>query len=152
MISQFIIALQTLDALHNEIFSLLEVVGADGWNWKPGIPDCNSMYAIANHTILSQYWWIQENLNRVEIPRDRPGEFVSKANDLDSLKKLYQDIQNLTKQILEQISESDLQSLRSVKQREVTVEWIVFHVVEHTALHLGHVQITKQLFEDQQKE
>jgi hypothetical protein len=31
------------------------------------------------------------------------------------------------------------------------VEWIVFHVIEHTATHLGHMQLTKQMWEESKK-
>jgi hypothetical protein len=31
--------------------------------------------------------------------------------------------------------------------REYSVTWSIAHVIEHTALHLGHIQITKQLLE-----
>jgi len=151
MINQFSTAIQTIDSLHEEIIAILESAGPEGWNWKPDFPDNNSLYSIANHTILSQYWWIQENLNQVKIQRDRPAEFTARAETLDELKKLFYDVEALTKQVLEPIPESDLQEQRSVKGRSVTIEWIVMHVIEHTALHLGHMQITKQLLENQHK-
>lgn len=151
MINQFQTAIQTLNTLHDEIFIILDEVGVDNWNWQPDVPEINSLYAIATHTISSQYWWIQENLNQVKITRDRNGEFTASANDLDELKKLYQRVQNLTAKVLEATPETELQDLRSVGQRRVTVEWIIFHIVEHTALHLGHMQITKQLLEKQLK-
>jgi hypothetical protein len=33
--------------------------------------------------------------------------------------------------------------------RSVRVGWILFYVLKHTALHLGHMQITRQLWEQQ---
>jgi hypothetical protein len=32
----------------------------------------------------------------------------------------------------------------------MTVAWAVLHAVDHTALHLGHIQITRQLWEQRQ--
>ncbi len=33
--------------------------------------------------------------------------------------------------------------------REYTVAWALFHALEHTALHLGQMQLTRQLWEQQ---
>lgn len=151
MIPQFETACKVLEDLHAEIIALLETVGSDGMNWTPELDDVNSMYAIANHTILSQYWWIQENLNQEKIERNRPAEFTARAEDLDSLSNLYKEIELLTQNVLEKIPQEETQALRTVKQRQVTVEWIVLHVIEHTALHLGHMQLMKQLWENDMK-
>lgn len=131
-----------------DIMTLLETVGSDGMNWTPEINDINSMYAIANHTILSQYWWIQENLNQEKIERNRPAEFNARAEDLKSLRILFKEIESLTQKVLEKLQQQETQALRQVKERQVTIEWIVLHVIEHTALHLGQMQIMKQLWEN----
>lgn len=148
MIPQFETACKILEDLHMDIMTLLETVGSDGMNWTPEINDINSMYAIANHTILSQYWWIQENLNQEKIERNRPAEFNARAEDLKSLRILFKEIESLTQKGLEKLQQQETQALRQVKERQVTIEWIVLHVIEHTALHLGQMQIMKQLWEN----
>lgn len=148
MIPQFETACKILEDLHMDIMTLLETVGSDGMNWTPEINDINSMYAIANHTILSQYWWIQENLNQEKIERNRPAEFNARAEDLKSLRILFKEIESLTQKVLEKLQQQETQALRQVKERQVTIEWIVLHVIEHTALHLGQMQIMKQLWEN----
>lgn len=148
MIPQFETACKILEDLHMDIMTLLETVGSDGMNWTPEINDINSMYAIANHTILSQYWWIQENLNQEKIERNRPAEFNALAEDLKSLRILFKEIESLTQKGLEKLQQQETQALRQVKERQVTIEWIVLHVIEHTALHLGQMQIMKQLWEN----
>lgn len=151
MISQFETALKILKDLHGEILSLLEAVGPEGMNWTPEMEDVNSMYAIANHTILSQYWWIQENLNQEVIERNRPAEFTTRADSLECLRVLYNEIETLTQDVLGKILQQETKANRQVRERQVTIEWIVLHVIEHTALHLGHMQLMKQLWEAHQK-
>lgn len=148
MIPQFETACKILEDLHMDIMTLLETVGSDGMNWTPEINDINSMYAIANHTILSQYWWIRENLNQEKIERNRPAEFNALAEDLKSLRILFKEIESLTQKVLEKLQQQETQALRQVKERQVTIEWVVLHVIEHTALHLGQMQIMKQLWEN----
>lgn len=151
MISHFATSIKILAALHKEIFAILEEVGVEGMNWKPGGENFNSLYTTAYHTICSQNWWITENLNQVKIERDRTAEFKAYAENLDQLYQMYESIQSETKRILETVGCNEIQHLREVKGRKVSVEWIVIHVVEHTALHLGHMQVTKQLWEEHRK-
>ena len=80
--------------------TLLETVGSDGMIWTREINDVNSMYAIANHTILSQYWWIQKNLNREKIERNHPVEFTARADELKSIRFFFKEIESLTQKVL----------------------------------------------------
>ena len=147
MLPQMKTAGSILAALQAEILGIVEAVGTDGMNWVPPYPETNSIYALATHTIQSQLWWIKENLDGQKIERDRPAEFTASATDILLLKKRFSEIQAQTVEILEKLAAEDLGKTREVKGKNVTVEWIVLHVIEHTALHLGHMQITKQLWE-----
>lgn len=151
MLSQLKTALSIIESQHQEILTLVESVGIEGMNWVPAYKDVNSIYALATHTILSQLWWIKENLHGQMIERDRPAEFTANAQDLVSLKRTYKDVQKLTEEILESLKEDDLQIIREVRDKKVTIEWIVLHVIDHTGLHLGHLQLTKQLWEGQKQ-
>ena len=46
---------------------------------------------------------------------------------------------------------SRLDEERKFRDRKVTVRWAILHVIEHTATHLGHIQLTRQLWESQEK-
>ena len=61
---------------------------------------------------------------------------------LDLLEKAGQE----TKEVFDILSEADLNGIRQAQDREVPVRWAILHVVDHTALHLGHMQITYQLW------
>ncbi|HJW84059.1 MAG TPA: hypothetical protein VJ754_07125, partial [Anaerolineae bacterium] len=41
---------------------------------------------------------------------------------------------------------ADLDGAREVEGRSVPVRWSILHIIDHTALHLGHMQITYQLW------
>ncbi|PKO22449.1 MAG: hypothetical protein CVU38_09500 [Chloroflexi bacterium HGW-Chloroflexi-1] len=51
-----------------------------------------------------------------------------------------------TAEVLSSLSEGGLNGVRVARGRQVTVRWGILHVIEHTALHLGHMQITYQLW------
>jgi hypothetical protein len=51
-----------------------------------------------------------------------------------------------TRDVLFTLSEMDLDGTRQVEGHTVPVRWCILHVIDHTALHLGHMQITYQLW------
>jgi uncharacterized damage-inducible protein DinB len=51
-----------------------------------------------------------------------------------------------TAEVLSSLSEADLNGVRVARGREVTARYSILHVIDHTALHLGHMQITFQLW------
>jgi len=51
-----------------------------------------------------------------------------------------------TKEVLSALSESDMSDMRQARDRTVAVRWGILHVIDHTSLHLGHMQMTYQLW------
>jgi hypothetical protein len=53
---------------------------------------------------------------------------------------------------LEPLTLPDLEQPRTSPRngRSITAGWALCHVLKHTALHLGHMQITRQLWEQRQ--
>jgi hypothetical protein len=52
-------------------------------------------------------------------------------------------------QTLAQLTLEDLEARRhaAIQDRECTAMWALLHALEHTALHLGHIQLTRQMWE-----
>jgi uncharacterized damage-inducible protein DinB len=147
MLHQMASACEVLENLHTEILDLLEKTGPERMNQVPPAQEANSMYALATHAAASQLWWISENLVGIPIARDRPAEFVSAGKDLSKIRESFQEVEHTTREILGSLTEDQLQETRVVRGKNCSVEWIVLHVIEHTALHLGHMQITQQWIE-----
>jgi uncharacterized damage-inducible protein DinB len=146
MLQQLETACSILESIHAEMLKIIEEVSVEGMNWIPPLKDVNSIYAIATHSIASQLWWIKENLHGQKVERDRPAEFTAQDQNLGRLINSVKEVQALTREILETIQPEDLQEFRLVKEKPYTVEWIVLHVIEHTATHLGHMQLTEQMW------
>ncbi len=78
--------------------------------------------------------------------RDRDAEFATQATDASRLRSLLEEAGAETREVFSALSEADLAGTREARGRTVSVRWCVLHVVDHTALHLGHMQITYQLW------
>jgi hypothetical protein len=78
--------------------------------------------------------------------RDRPAEFASQVDGPKPLLQLLDAVGVETRDVFTRLTPADLDGSRSVRTRPVTVRWGILHVIDHTALHLGHMQITYQLW------
>jgi uncharacterized damage-inducible protein DinB len=144
MLAELETACQVLEALHSEILSAVGEFSPDELNWIPPVPDANSIFAIATHTAASQLWWIRENLAGQPVERDRPAEFKARGADISALQAAFAGVQAQTRAILGKLELEHLAETRQVRGKSYSVRWIVYHVIEHTATHLGHIQLTRQ--------
>lgn len=128
-------ALKTLDGLDERVL-----------NWKPLEEETNSLYALATHVIGSEHGWIYEVLGRGEKTRDRPAEFAAKGSDLAGLRARYEATAKETSNLLAFRTSEDLETTREhEKYGLVTERWIILHVIEHYAEHIGQMYLTRQL-------
>ena len=142
--------LDRLDDLRRQINELITQVPTAALNWRPiegeGDHATNSLAVMAAHVAGAEHHWLHEVIGRQPATRQRELEFKTVAEDSAGLvEKLNQNAET-SRQILSAMSADDLDGSREVHERTVTVRWAILHVIDHTALHLGHMQITYQLW------
>jgi len=79
-------------------------------------------------------------------------EFRASGLSVDDLKALLAESEAYIRYALDTISFEDLGKSRPAPGRpgrEFTVGWSLLHALEHAGLHLGHAQITRQLWDQQ---
>ena len=106
----------------------------------------NSIAVLAAHISGAERFWISEVIGRNPPNRNREKEFTTNVKDSSILIKTLQETGKLTENILFSLSDEDLKDVRIVANKEVPVRWGILHIIDHTSLHLGHIQITYQLF------
>jgi uncharacterized damage-inducible protein DinB len=150
MISELDNYLNRLDDLHNQVSVLIAELPAEALNWRPieGKDDhvTNSLAVMAVHIAGAEHFWIAEVVGRRPAMRDRNAEFVVVADTPAELLQLLEKVSQETKEVLSALSESDLGETRQARDRTVAVRWGILHVIDHTSLHLGHMQMTYQLW------
>jgi uncharacterized damage-inducible protein DinB len=142
--------LHRIEDLHSQINQLLVDVPPDGLNWRPFGEDSeqgtNSLAVLAAHIAGAEHFWIAEVIAGYAPTRDRDAEFMTNASTASYLIQILDDTFVETKAILSTLSISDLDQLREARNKSIPVRWAILHVIDHTALHLGHMQITYQLW------
>ncbi|MFW9805895.1 MAG: DinB family protein [Candidatus Thorarchaeota archaeon] len=76
---------------------------------------------------------LRENINQIK------GEDVEFY--LSKLEEVRQDVFNF----LKTLSDKDLDSIIEVDSEKVSIEWILFHLIEHEAMHIGQISVLNRL-------
>lgn len=135
------------DKLHAEIKKTLDGIPSDALDWVPG-PDMNSIAVLVVHLTGAERYWIGVALN--EPPgRDREAEFRTQGVGAEALKEHLVSADDYAKQALTGFSLPDLEAVRQSPRngKTFTAGWCLAHALEHTAVHTGHIQLTRQLWE-----
>jgi hypothetical protein len=122
-------------------------------NWRPAIDGANSAYALAAHTLGNARAWVLGIACGRDIGRDRPAEFRATGADMARLRD---DLARLSREIAEALAALDPAQLdrRLVPAqelwgesapREISVRDALMQVIEHASLHVGHLQVTRDL-------
>jgi hypothetical protein len=140
--------LECLQRLHERIELALEGLPQAALDWTLG-PDTNSLCVLVVHLTGAERYWIGDVVAQEPSGRDRQAEFRARGLDAGALRERLGDTLDFCQRVLEGLTTGDLAAPRVSPRdgREFTVGWALAHALEHTALHLGHIQITRQLWE-----
>lgn len=148
-----------IEGYSRQISSLLERVCASldelseaQLNWRPPIEGANSAYVIAAHTLGNARAWVLGIACGQPVERDRPGEFRASGRR----EELVAQGQGLTAEIESALAALGREALdrRLVpsqslwgegEPREISVREALVEVIEHASIHLGQMQITRDL-------
>lgn len=151
MIELFAAYLERLEALHNDLNRAIADLPVDALNWSPGL-EMNSLAVLAAHTAGAERYWIGDVVAGDDSQRNRAAEFRTQAASAAALIDRLDAALAHSRSVLERLTLADLdqQRLASRDGREVTVAWALAHALEHTATHLGHMQLMRQLWEQRE--
>lgn len=143
--------LNMIEDLRGQVSELVAGAPAEALNWRPisGSDDhaTNSLAVLATHVAGAEHFWIAEVIGQRPATRVRPEEFTTVAESAEGLQERLAAVGEETREILAALDEETLAGEREAHERTVPVRWAILHVIDHTALHLGHMQLTLQLWQ-----
>lgn len=150
MLSELENYLQRIEDLHNQIVDMVDDMPRDGLNYVPiTLPQMqvsNSIAQLAAHAAGAEHYWIGEVIGGLPATRNRDAEFALRARNSKELISALNSVFAETKDIFSRLTEANLSKSYEVDEKEVPGRWAILHVIDHTALHLGQMQITYQLW------
>ena len=150
MLSELENYLLRIEDLHKQIIEMVDDMPRDGLNFFPIVlPELqvsNSIANLAMHVAGAEHFWIGEVIGGMPATRVRADEFAVRVKNPHPLIDSLNNVLAETKTIFLKLTEADLSKSYEVDEKMVQGRWAILHVVEHSALHLGHMQITYQLW------
>ena len=136
-----------LHELHGEIERDLDVLPQDALDWKPG-PEMNPVSVIIVHLTGAERFLVGDVVMQDSSNRDREAEFRVSGMSKDDLVQRLKTTEAYIDAALEKLSLADLETKRIHPRHgnQVTVAWALLHCLEHAATHVGHIQITVQMW------
>jgi len=143
--------LNNLQEFHDEIRTAIKGLPQSALDWTPGV-GINSLSALVVHLTGAERYWVGDVIAGESSGRDREAEFQVQGLSEQQLIQRLSENEEYIRQALEPFSLQELDTMRTSPRngRSVSVGWALCHVLKHTALHLGHMQITRQLWQQRE--
>ena len=142
--------LAKLADLRNQANSLLEGLPPEALDWRPirgeGELATNSLAVLAVHLAGSQTFWMKEIIGRTPIQRDREAEFATQGASVADMKAKLDAAGEVAGEVLSPLTESQLAEGRTFRDKPITVRAGILQVLDHVSQHIGHMQLTRQLW------
>lgn len=143
-----------LERLVRQFHRALEGIPDQDLNgWKPAAEQrgggaMNTLAAMSVHTVEAARWRIDQQVFGYDYPRDRESEFTATATRAE-IDQMFEDLLNRFRELIDTEGEIDLMAMPLTPREDHPdrnkMAWLLT-TIDHTALHLGHAEITRQLW------
>ena len=143
--------IKRLEAMHADYLNNMDGMTIEELDWSPG-PEMNSLCVLAVHVTAAERFWVGAAIDDIST-RDRPAEFRAKGYELSALAAGFAANIAYYKQAFSTQSSSrfgdivDVSLFRDRPPQQCTRGWALLHALDHTAEHLGHAGMTRQLLD-----
>ena len=140
--------LERLQSLHDDMKKTLKELPQTALDWVPG-PGMNSLCVLVVHATGAERYWIGDVACQDPSERNREAEFEVQGIDAEKLAERLDQSLVYVRSAAENLKLTNLQEIRISPRDDgkFTTGWALAHALEHTALHLGHAQVTRQFWE-----
>ena len=139
---------EILKAIHKGYRAQISGLTQEELDWSPG-DEMNSLAVLSAHVAGAERYWISDIVMGEESGRDRDKEFATAGVSGEILSNRLDSVLDYAQEAFDRMEANQLAELRTSARdgRERTVAWWITNLLEHAALHLGHMQITRQLLD-----
>jgi uncharacterized damage-inducible protein DinB len=142
---------ERLQTLHRAIDQVLATLPQEALDWKAGAA-MNSVAVLVAHVAGSEQFWIGDMTVRGATARVRAKEFETGNLDKATLQAHLDAALADSAQNIAQLNLGDLERLCAMPYHGqiYTIGWALLHALEHIGIHVGHLEMIKQLWEQQE--
>lgn len=135
-----------LDYQRETMVQKIEGLTEEQARWRPS-PTANSLLNLVFHLTGVERGWFESAIAGRTIDRDRDAEFVDLPSDVTVASAVdgYRRRWAISNEIATSVSPDD--PCQSEHTKGMQVRWVLVHLLEETARHAGHADITRELID-----
>lgn len=147
-----------LEDVRRSTLRYVEGLDAAQLSWHPS-PEVESIGTLLLHIAAVELSWIQEDIRRAPMPDEwiigfpiRFGLPQIQGKSLPYFVEKLDEVRNTTRSVLATLNDDDLaravtplDDAGNPDASEYTIEWILYHLIEHEAHHRGQIAQLKRL-------
>jgi hypothetical protein len=140
--------MKLLEALYGDFEKAIAGLPVEALDWIPG-SDMNSLAVLIVHTTGATRYLVGDVAGGQPSNRNRAAEFQVSGLDEAALKARLHESCEFVRGVLEKLTLDDLTQSRYMADRDRTYVFAeaIFHALDHIGLHVGHAQMTRQLWD-----
>jgi len=143
-----------LKQIEKQALEVLDDLPPEALNWRP-LPDApgtdthvtNSLAVMAAHLAGSMRHWVGEVAGGRPAHRDREAEFRAQADQAGELTARVSETAEFAREVLAKLPPQHLDEVVERNGQTLSRRYAVVQALTHATLHIGHMQITRQLWE-----
>ena len=141
--------LERLEDLQHRLHKAERDLPAEAMDWSPG-PEMNSVAVLLAHIVGVLHEGMDIALG--DPPgRVREQEFQTRGMLSAEMLRRLDAVIDYARGALPRLGVEDLAKVRKDEDGTITCGWALLHALEHAYLHLGHLQLTCQMWRQRQK-
>jgi len=141
--------LERLEDLQHRLHKAVRDLPAEAMDWSPG-PEMNSVAVLLAHIVGVLHEGMDIALG--DPPgRVRAQEFQTRGVLSAEMLRRLDAVIDYARGALPRLGVEDLAKVRKDEDGTITCGWALLHALEHAYLHLGHLQLTCQMWRQRQK-
>lgn len=140
--------------VRSRLLRVVEELTDEEIDYSPDMERIETIATLLLHIAAVEWSWIFEDIDGQEMDYEKwKHAFALREENLPQLTK--QGLQFYIDRLMEvrievfarlrNLDDSNLHILVDVGRAEVSIEWILFHILEHEAMHIGQISILKRL-------
>ncbi len=141
-----------LEAIGRDVLSELRGLSEHDLNRSLPLPEMNTLFALATHLVGSAEMWVLQMACGRPLARDRDAEFRAAGAYADLAARyerwiaaIHDALDHLSAAALDAPAHTEPGHIPFGAVEPVTARACLLHAIEHSALHWGHIQLTRQM-------
>lgn len=143
--------------LREGMLAAIDGLNVEALDWTPLASDTSSLAMLAHHCVGVLRLWVVEYLTGRDVGRDRAAEFAAKGQDATALAAL---VTSAFDEATAALSAADPATFSHPRQVTLnhptrgqmrTAYYGIGYALSHISEHVGHMQLTRQLWEARQR-